>query len=276
MHKLPYKIEEAEDVVSSPACSSESRPSTTVREPFDSSRYINDNKHHLLLCASGSVATIKIVPIISELAKHDNLSIRLILTSSAAQFLQGQSAEQPSIEEIRQMKNVDGIYMDEDEWAIPWTRGAKILHIELRRWSDLMVVAPLSANTLAKVVNGLCDNLLLSTFRAWDTTSMLDLRHVVAPGPAERQGEHEDTGKEDERRRKKIVVALAMNTAMWVHPVTQKQMAVLEEDWNIKNGGWIDVLRPVEKELACGDTGSGAMADWKTIVKRIEDEFGLG
>jgi len=247
-----------------------------MRESFDSSRYINDNKHHLLLCASGSVATIKIVPIISELAKHENLSIRLILTSSAVPFLQSQSAEQPSIEEIRQMKNIDGVYMDEDEWAIPWTRGAKILHIELRRWSDLMVVAPLSANTLAKVVNGLCDNLLLSTFRAWDTTSILDLPHVVTPGPAERQGEHKDTGKEDERRRKKILVAVAMNTAMFVHPVTQKQMAVLEEDWNIKNGGWIDVLRPVEKELACGDTGSGAMADWKTIVKRIEDEFGLG
>jgi phosphopantothenoylcysteine decarboxylase len=275
MHKFPSKLEEAKDEISGLANSSESRESTIVKEPFDSSRYRNDNKHHLLLCASGSVATIKIVPIISELSKHDNLSIRLILTSSATQFLQGQSAEQPSIEEIRKMKNVDGIYMDEDEWAIPWTRGAKILHIELRRWSDLMVVAPLSANTLAKVVNGLCDNLLLSTFRAWDTTSLLDLPHVVSQGVIEKLGRHENIGREDVRRKKKIFVAVAMNSAMLVHPVTQKQMAVLEEDWNIKNGGWIDVLHPVEKELACGDTGSGAMADWKTIVKRIEDEFGL-
>lgn len=174
------------------------------------------------------------------------------------------------------MKNIDGIYMDEDEWAIPWTRGAKILHIELRRWSDLMVVAPLSANTLAKLVNGLCDNLLLSTFRAWDTTGLLDLPHVVIPGVGEKQGGQEDICKEGERRKKKILVAPAMNTAMWVHPVTQKQMSVLEDDWNIDNGGWIDVLRPIEKELACGDTGSGAMADWKTIVMEIEEEFGLG
>jgi phosphopantothenoylcysteine synthetase/decarboxylase len=250
---------------------SESLESTKVKESFDSSRYISDNKHHLLFCASGSVATIKIVPIISELAKHDHLSIRLILTSSAAQFLQGQSAEQPSIEEIRQMKNVDGIYMDEDEWAIPWTRGAKILHIELRRWADLMAVVPLSANTLAKVVNGLCDNLLLSTFRAWDTTGLMDLPHVVTPEGAERPGEHEDISVEGGKSGKRILVAPAMNTMMWIHPVTKKQMAVLEEDWH-----WIHVLRPVEKELACGDTGSGAMADWKTIVKRIEDEFGLG
>jgi len=270
MHKFPYQLENAAEGVSSPAYS-ELGGSATVKEPFDSSKYLNDDKHHLLLCASGSVATIKIKNIVSELAKHDHLSIRIILTSSAAQFLRGQSAEQPSLEEIGQMKNVDGIYMDEDEWTIPWTRGAKILHIELRRWADFMVVAPLSANTLAKVVNGLCDNLLLSTFRAWDTTSLLDLPHVVRLGVLEKKMDWEDG-----RRRKKILVAVAMNTAMWVHPVTQKQMAVLEGDWNVKNGGWIDVLRPVEKELACGDTGTGAMADWKTIVKRIEDEFGLG
>jgi len=263
-------MEETEDGESDSA-HSESRRSATVKEPFDSSKYMNDNKHHLLLCASGSVATIKIAPIISELAKHDHLSIRLILTSSASQFLQGQSAEQPSIEEISQMKNVDGIYMDEDEWAIPWTRGAKILHIELRRWADLMVVAPLSANTLAKVVNGLCDNLLLSTFRAWDTTGLLDLPHIVTPDGVGRRDKNEDTNGEAGKRRKKIFVAPAMNVAMWIHPVTKKQIAVLEEDWC-----WIDVLRPIEKELACGDVGSGAMADWKTIVKRIEDEFGLG
>lgn len=132
-----------------------------------------------------------------------------------------------------------------------------------------MVVAPLSANTLAKMVGGLCDNLLLSTMRAWDVSGLLDPPHEVSFGgnsvcfPDLREGS---------LRKKVILVAPAMNTAMWVHPVTKKQVKVLEEEWGISvEGGWIDVLRPVEKELACGDTGSGAMCLWEKIVERIKE-----
>jgi len=216
------------------------------RELFDSATYINDSKAHLLLAASGSVATIKIFPIINALSKHQSLSIRLILTTAATEFLQGQSEEQPSLATIAAMTNVDGIYLDADEWAVPWTRGAKILHIELRRWADLIVVAPLSANTLAKMAAGFCDNLLLSVIRAWDASGMID--------PPRRQGISAS---------KKIIVAPAMNTAMFIHPLTEKHLAVLGE-WE-----WVEVLRPIEKTLACGDTGSGAMKDWKDIVERI-------
>ncbi len=46
--------------------------------------------------------------------------------------------------------------------------GDPVLHIELRRWADVLVLAPLSANTLAKVAHGLCDNLLTCVVRAWD------------------------------------------------------------------------------------------------------------
>ncbi|KAF2663963.1 flavo protein [Microthyrium microscopicum] len=218
--------------------------STSTPTPFDSSLYTSDNKHHLLLAATGSVATIKIPNIITALSAHTNLSIRLIMTSSAAHFLGGQSAEQPSLESIAKMPNVDGIYFDADEYAIPWTRGAKILHIELRRWADLLVIAPLSANSLGKMAGGLCDNLLLSTVRAWDVSGMLDEAH-------------------------------AMNTAMWFHPLTAKHLELLEGEWNVKNGGWVEVMRPIEKTLACGDTGSGAMKDWNDIVTRIEEILGL-
>lgn len=275
MHKFPYQMAgEAGE-----PCLSFVQHGPHRQKPFDSSKHLDDNKWHLLLCASGSVATIKIPNIIAELARYSNLSIRLILTQSAAQFLKGQSKEQPALGDMLEMQNVDGIYMDHDEWGVPWLRGAKILHIELRRWADLMVVAPLSANTLAKVVGGLCDNLLLSTFRAWDTSGLLDPPHIVQN---ERRVEEVEDDEDDEmiaddgRKRRKILVAPAMNTAMWVHPITKKHMEVLEGEWNVENGGWIEVLRPVEKELACGDTGSGAMADWKEIVKKIEEEFELG
>ena len=61
-----------------------------------------------------------------------------------------------------------------------------------------------------------------------------------------------------------------MNTAMWHHPISKKQIKVLEQDWGDEKEGWVTVLRPMEKELACGDVGDGAMMDWKEIVEQID------
>ncbi|KAI9827050.1 MAG: hypothetical protein M1819_007042 [Sarea resinae] len=223
--------------------------------PFVAAHHSDDNKHHLLLAASGSVATIKLPHIATALSHHKNLSIRLLLTRSAEKFLVGQSAEQPHPESLLALPNVDGIHYDEDEWTKPWTRGDAILHIELRRWAHLLVIAPLSANTLAKVTMGIADNLLTSVVRAWDTTGSIDASN----------------------RRKTIIVALAMNTAMWRHPLTTKQIRVLEEEWGVggKNDGWFEVLRPVDGALACGDVGGGAMKDWREIVEIIEHRLDL-
>lgn len=223
--------------------------------PFVAADYANDGKHHLLLAASGSVATIKLPSIVKALSQHTNISVRIVLTKSAQNFLAGQSAEQPPLEALKDVPNVDGIYLDEDEWSKPWTRGGGILHIELRRWAHILVIAPLSANSLAKMTMGLADNLLLSVVRAWDTTGEI----------------------EGGQKRKRIIVAPAMNTAMWRHPITKKQLRVLEEDWGVggKDDGWIEVLRPIEKELACGDVGDGAMREWKEIVSVIEERLHL-
>lgn len=212
-----------------------------------------DGKRHLLLAASGSVATIKIVPIVKALSNRPNLSIRIVLTPSASRFLDGQSEEQPSLSEIARYPNVDGIYSDASEWTPAWTRGAPILHIELRKWADLMVIAPLSANSLAKMVSGMCDSLLLSVVRAWDTSGTVD-------------------GLGD--KRKKIVVCCAMNVCMWRHPITARQIKTLEEDWGGEQG-WVEVMRPIEKALACGDVGDGAMVGFEQIVERIDQRLEL-
>ena len=65
---------------------------------------------------------------------------------------------------------------DEEEWHQWQKKGDPVLHIELRKWADLLIVAPLSANTLAKMAQGLCDNCLTSVVRAWDFSKPLWVR----------------------------------------------------------------------------------------------------
>lgn len=234
-----------------------------VPPPLRAADFHNDKRPHILIACTGSVATIKLPLILKALYQH-NVSIRVVLTDSAAQFLQGQSDEQPALSSLLQIPRVEAIYTDRDEWFVPWTRGTNILHIELRRWADIMLIAPLSANSLAKMANGLSDGLVLSTVRAWDTTGILD---PLRPGlPASLRTAD---GK------KPILVAPAMNTAMWAHPVTRKHIAVLEDEWGVKVGGWIEMIRPMEKELACGDTGTGAMKDWRELVIIMEGYLGV-
>ncbi|KKA26091.1 hypothetical protein TD95_003544 [Thielaviopsis punctulata] len=204
----------------------------------DLAHHLDDGKVHLLLACSGSVATIKLPLIIAALGKHKNLSIRIVMTNASRHFLAGQEDEQPSLQQVRHMNNVDAIYFDQDEWVVPWSRGKAILHIELRRWADLMLIAPLSLNTLAKLANGLSDNLLTSIVRAWDPS-------------------------------KRLLVAPAGNTAMWNHPMTSKQLAIINE-WE-----WIEVHRPQAGVLACGDAGDGKMKDWSQLVETVEKHLNL-
>ncbi|KAG1662842.1 hypothetical protein FOA52_010633 [Chlamydomonas sp. UWO 241] len=131
---------------------------------------------------------------------------------------------------------------DADEWH-SWKKvGDDVLHIELRRWADVLVIAPLSANTLAKVAGGLADNVLTCVVRAWDWGA--------AP----------------------MLVAPAMNTLMWSSPFTDQHLTVIT-----RLGA--AVVPPVSKRLACGDTGIGAMADPADIaaaVSRVLDAAGRG
>ncbi|GJP87902.1 hypothetical protein AnigIFM56816_008865 [Aspergillus niger] len=227
--------------------------------PFHAQHYLGDNKIHVLLAASGSVATIKLPNIAEALSRHSNISIRIIVTKSAAEFLKGQSHEQPLLESLLELPGVDAIYRDEDEWRHPWTRGEPILHIELRKWAHLLLIAPLSANTMAKMTMGISDNLLLSVLRAWDTTGMVDVGF--------------------KEKKPLVFVAPAMNTAMWKHPITEKQLAILKGEWGVNSSnteGWVSVLHPIEKDLACGDTGVGGMMEWRSIVGKVEQYLGIG
>lgn len=93
----------------------------------------------------------------------------------------------------------------------------------------------MDANTIAKVANGLCDNLLTCVLRAWDIKSG-----------------------------KKVVFCPAMNTAMWDHPITNSQLET------IKKWGYLEIVDPIPKLLACGDMGNGAMAETIDIAKYVK------
>jgi phosphopantothenoylcysteine synthetase/decarboxylase len=132
---------------------------------------------------------------------------------------------------------------DDAEWRAYARVGEDaVLHIELRKWADVLVIAPLSANTLAKLAGGLCDNLLTSVARAWEFERRTDVAGSAAFRPA-----------------KPILAAPAMNTAMWRHPLTATHTAALE-----RLG--VTLVAPESKRLACGDVGEGAMAAVGEIV----------
>lgn len=176
----------------------------------------------VLLAVTGSVAAVKVPLLAAELLRR-GAEVRVCATQRALAFFDAASVRASGVE----------VLTDEDEWG-PWKRvGDPVLHIELRRWADVLVVAPLSANSLAKCANGLADNLVTCVFRAWD----------FAAQP--------------------VLVAPAMNTFMWESPFTSKQLGVLEE---------LGVLAvpTVVKALACGDVGDGAMAEYQTIADAVQ------
>ena len=206
---------------------------------------------NILLGVTGSVAAIRVPELYASL-RECGFDVKIVATRSAAYFFDPLAIEPrnpPS-------RNRDVVILDEDEWAGErYQRGDAVLHIELRRWADLLLVAPLDANTLAKFACGLSDNCLTCVWRAWD--------------PA-----------------KPVVLAPAMNTLMWQHPLTKRHLLQLATDAGIDSllphldeeaivevintrRSTLRIVAPQVKQLACGDTGIGAMAEVDAIVEIV-------
>uniref|UniRef100_A0A8D2ITH2 Phosphopantothenoylcysteine decarboxylase n=1 Tax=Varanus komodoensis TaxID=61221 RepID=A0A8D2ITH2_VARKO len=104
---------------------------------------------HILVGVTGSVAALKLPLLVAELLKLPGVEVQVVTTENAKHFYN--AGEIPV-----------ALHSDADEWQMWKGRTDPVLHIDLRRWADLMLVAPLDANTLAKIASGLCDNLLVS------------------------------------------------------------------------------------------------------------------
>jgi phosphopantothenoylcysteine decarboxylase len=207
---------------------------------------------NVLLGVTGSVAAIMTPALFEELKKAGH-RVKVVATRAALYFF-----DAATLTGTRQ-RNRDVVILDEDEWpghgeGRLWQRGDPVLHIELRRWADVLVIAPLDANTLAKLALGLCDNCLTSVWRAWD-------------------------------RSRPVVLAPAMNTLMWEHPATARQLAQLAADagavppalaldelvtWINAHCAKLRVVGPVIKRLACDDVGVGAMAGVAEVVSTVD------
>uniref|UniRef100_A0A0D9WMZ1 phosphopantothenoylcysteine decarboxylase n=1 Tax=Leersia perrieri TaxID=77586 RepID=A0A0D9WMZ1_9ORYZ len=185
----------------------------TTSEPVQETLALNfsqPSKPRVLLAASGSVAAIKFESLCRSFSEW--AEVRAVATKASLHFTDRKSLPSDII-----------LYTDDDEWSTWKKIGDEVLHIELRKWADIMVIAPLSANTLAKIAGGLCDNLLTCIVRAWDYS-------------------------------KPLFVAPAMNTFMWNNPFTNRHLETI-------NQLGISLVPPITKRLACGDYGNGAMAE---------------
>jgi len=123
-------------------------------------------KVNLLIGLSGSVATIKYLNLIQEFLKCQTycFTIRVVVTQNSSYFLEKKHQKNHKIV-LPDFPDIEiPIFFDEDEWT--WKqKGDSILHIDLRKWADVFLIAPLSANTLAKLSGGICDNLLVKNIK---------------------------------------------------------------------------------------------------------------
>ncbi|KAG7362102.1 phosphopantothenoylcysteine decarboxylase [Nitzschia inconspicua] len=241
---------------------SDGATTTATHQPIGET---GQRKPRVLLALTGSVAAIKGPELAVRIAEEHNAAVKILLTRGGQHFWDKAEVYNPLYwKKLQDMMMFHGemdtshisIHDADDEWKGWQKLGDAVLHIELRDWADILVVAPLSAHTMAKIAMGLCDDTLTCVIRAWD------FGHGSRPG-------------------KPLLLAPAMNTAMWNHPLTKSQLQTIQGFWNAsrpvsspnvdpnstENG--IQIIAPEVKVLACGETGDGALASVTEIVRVV-------
>ncbi|HRH20103.1 MAG TPA: flavoprotein, partial [Brevundimonas sp.] len=169
----------------------------------------------VLLIVGGGIAAYKALELV-RLMRKDGMEVRAILTEGGSQFVTPLSLA--SLTE----NPVGGDLFD-------LTAEQEMGHIVQSRWADLIVVAPATADLMAKAANGLATDLATTTLLATDTP---------------------------------VLMAPAMNVRMWEHPATRRNLAQLKADG-------ISFVGPDEGEMACGEFGAGRLAEPPVILDAI-------
>ncbi|MCP9762760.1 bifunctional phosphopantothenoylcysteine decarboxylase/phosphopantothenate--cysteine ligase CoaBC [Lacihabitans soyangensis] len=174
---------------------------------------------NILIGVSGSIAAYKIASLVRLLVKEE-ANVKVIMTDAAKTFITPLTLATLSKNPVLSAFSAD----ETGQWNN---------HVELGLWADLMLIAPASANTLAKCANGICDNLLVATY--------LSARCAVYFAPA-------------------------MDLDMYAHFSTKNNLKLLTENGN-------HLIEPNEGELASGLEGKGRMAEPEEIVSVLEAHF---
>lgn len=170
----------------------------------------------VLLIVGGGIAAYKTPELVRALRKR-GIAVRVILTDAGSQFVAPLALASVSGHEIHSA-------------LFDLTAEARMGHIELSRSADLVVVAPATADLMAKAAHGLANDLASTTLLATD---------------------------------KRVLMAPAMNVRMWQHPATQRNLATLR-------GDGIAFVGPDSGEMACGEYGPGRMAEPEAIADAVE------
>ena len=179
----------------------------------------------IILAVSGSISAYKSADLTSKLKKK-GYDIHVIMTESAQSFITPLTLQALS-------KNPVHSDVMEEKLA------ERINHIDLAKKTDLFIVAPASANTIAKLAHGMADNMLTATALALPSTTP----KLIAP---------------------------AMNTKMYENPLTRKNLETKKNLKILQEVGYQEIL-PKSGLLACGDTGRGALADISVIIESIDN-----
>jgi phosphopantothenoylcysteine decarboxylase/phosphopantothenate--cysteine ligase len=169
----------------------------------------------ILLIVGGGIAAYKSPELVRRL-KERSASVRVILTSGGAEFV-----TPLSFSVLSEDKAYTDLFDLKDE--------AEIGHIRLSREADLVVVAPATADLIAKMATGLANDLASTVLLATD---------------------------------RRVLVAPAMNVRMWQHPATRRNVATLRADG-------VQFVGPDEGEMACGEYGPGRMAEPEAIIDAV-------
>lgn len=175
----------------------------------------------ILLGVTGGIAAYKAPDLVRRLRER-GARVRVVLTPAATRFVTPQTFQAVSGEPVR-----SGLWDEQAEAAMG--------HIELARWADLVLIAPASADFLARLTAGLADDLLATLCLA-----------SAAP----------------------LWAAPAMNAQMWASPATQANVALLRQRG-------VHLIGPAEGDQACGETGPGRMSEPREIAAALAAGFGV-
>ena len=177
---------------------------------------------HLVVGMNGGIAAYKVCELVRRL-QDEGASVQVVMTAGAQQFVTATT-----------MQALSGRPVETDQWKS--STGNAMPHIELTRKADAVIVAPATADFLAKLAYGLADDLL--------TTLVLARDRVRTP----------------------LLVAPAMNVEMWDNPATQRNVAQLRADG-------IVILGPASGAQACGETGFGRMLEASELLDEVISFF---